>query len=319
LVKNPPITPEDIILSDVKDKHGNPTKVGKGFVIEFEQKCDTHTWTERWFVARSDSHASMKNKSRTKRLKKAETALNKLTQKSEEEVGRFSQRASKVLKKHSVENMIDISVDEIINQQKCFLKRGRPTEDTPFKIIETRQLKLNFTFNQEQIEKEELLAGWRIYATNTAAERMTLEQSCQYYRDSLIVERSFHRFKGGSLPILPLFLRLEERIKGLMMLLTIALQVLTLIEFVVQRELAAECETVSGLVPGNPTISTSRPTAERIFNKFKQLHLVITNTKNYIKVFLQEKLTPLQQRLLSLMEVPVEIYESLILRQRICT
>jgi transposase len=319
LVKNPPTTPEDIILSDVKDKHGNPVKVGQGFVIEVEQECDTHTWIERWFVARSDSHASMKNKSRTERLKKAETALNKLTPKSEEEVDSFSKRAAKILKKHSVENMIDISVEEIFSQQKRFLKRGRPTKDTPFEIIEIRQLKLNFTFNQEQIEREELLAGWRIYATNMVAEQMTLEQSIRYYRDEWLVERSFHRFKGGSLPILPLFLRIEERIKGLMMLLTIALQVLTLIEFVVQRELAVDCETVSGLVPGNPTISTSRPTTERIFKKFEQLHLVIENTKNYIKVFLQEKLTPLQQRLLSLMEVPVEIYEGLFLRQRICT
>jgi len=105
---------------------------------------------------------------------------------------------------------------------------------------------------------------------------MTLEQSVQYYRDEWLVERSFHRFKGGSLPILPLFLRLEERIKGLMMLLTIALQVLTLIEFVIQRELVDDCETVSGLVPGNPSMKTPRPTTERIFNKFKKLHLVIT-------------------------------------------
>jgi len=180
LVKNPPVTPEDIILSDVKDKHGNPTKVGKGFVIKTEQECDSHTWTERWFVALSLFHASMKNKSRDKRLKKAETALNKLTPKSEEDVDSFSQRASKVLKKHSVENMIDINVEETLGQQKRFLKRGRPTPDTPFEIIETRQLQLNFTFNQEQIEKEELLAGWRIYATNTVAEQMTLELRYQY-------------------------------------------------------------------------------------------------------------------------------------------
>jgi len=152
LVKNPPVTPEDIILSDVKDKHGNPTKVGKGFVIEIEPECDIHTWTERWFVALSLSHASMKNKSRTERLKKAETALNKLTPKSEEDVDSFSQRASKILKKHSVENMIDINVDEIVSQQKRFLKRGRPTPDTPFEIIETRQLQLNFTFGTGVVE-----------------------------------------------------------------------------------------------------------------------------------------------------------------------
>jgi len=165
LVKNPPTTPEDIILPDVKDKHKNPSKVGEGFVIEVEQECDNYTWTERWLVVLSSSHASRKNKSIDKRLEKAEIALNKLTPKSEEDVDSFSHRASKVLKKYSVSNLIDISVDEIVSQQKRYLKRGRPSPDTPFEIIETRQLRLNFTFNQEQIEREKLLAGWRIYAT----------------------------------------------------------------------------------------------------------------------------------------------------------
>jgi len=148
---------------------------------------------------------------------------------------------------------------------------------------------------------------------------MTLEQSVKYYRDEWLVERSFHRFKGGKLPILPLFLRLDERIKGLMMLLTIALQVLTLTEFLVQRELVANCETVSGLVPGNPKMATPRPTTERILKKFKQLNLVITNTRKYIKAFILERLTPLQRQLLSLMNIPIEIDDSLSCKQPICS
>jgi len=70
-------------LSDVKDKYGNPSVVGKGFVVEKEMECvrgssNTHIWTERWFVARSDSHAERQNQSRTKRLANAETTLKKL-------------------------------------------------------------------------------------------------------------------------------------------------------------------------------------------------------------------------------------------------
>lgn len=53
LVRTPPTTPEEIILSDVKDKRGNPSVVGKGFVIEKEMECDKHIWTERWFVVLS--------------------------------------------------------------------------------------------------------------------------------------------------------------------------------------------------------------------------------------------------------------------------
>jgi hypothetical protein len=61
---------------------------------------------------------------------------------------------------------------------------------------------------------------------------------------------------------------------------------LTLVEFVILCSLAAHSETVSGLVPGNPKISMTRPTTERIIKKFQQLHLVITNTSKSLKVFL---------------------------------
>jgi len=96
-----------------------------------------------------------------------------------------------------------------------------------------------------------------------------------------------------------------------MMLLSIALTVLTLIEFVIQRELKTNSETLSGLVPGNPKMKTTRPTTERIINKFSKLHVVITQTGKFLQVLLVETLTPLQQRILELLKVPIEIYESL--------
>jgi hypothetical protein len=48
-----------------------------------------------------------------------------------------------------------------------------------------------------------------------------------------------------------------------MRLLSIALRVLTLVEFVVRRQLAAEESTLAGLYAGNPTRETACPTAER--------------------------------------------------------
>lgn len=70
------------------------------------------------------------------------------------------------------------------------------------------------------IDQYLLLTGWRIYVTNTDADMMTLNQSSQYYRDEYLVERGFHRFKKGSIPALPVFLQIPERIMGLMLLLT---------------------------------------------------------------------------------------------------
>ncbi len=121
--------------------------------------------------------------------------------------------------------------------------------------------------------------------------RMTLNQSTQYYRDEWLVERGFHRFKKGHIPALPLFLRIPERIKGLMLLLTIALQVLTLMEFVSRDEPAKKNETISGLVPGNPKMKTSRPTAERLLTQFDNLNLLIEQKQKKIKAVMIGELT----------------------------
>ena len=88
---------------------------------------------------------------------------------------------------------------------------------------------------------------------------MTLQKSMEYYRDEYTVERGFHRFKEGALPILPLFVRIDERIKGLVFILFMCLQVLTLMDFVARQELEKTGEKLAGLVPGNPKMATARP------------------------------------------------------------
>lgn len=103
-----------------------------------------------------------------------------------------------------------------------------------------------------------------------------------YYRDEWLVEHGFHRFKKGSLPALPLLLRLDERIRGLMLLLMAALQALTLLEFVSQSQLKANQETIAGLVPGNPIMKTNHPSVERILAQFEGLHLFIEETDTHL-------------------------------------
>jgi transposase len=144
---------------------------------------------------------------------------------------------------------------------------------------------------------------------NVAESRMTLDQSTKYYRDEWLVERGFHRFKKGHIPALPLFLRLPKRIKGLMLMLTIALQVLTLMEFVSRMELSKSGEPISWLVPGNPKMKTNRPTAERLLSQFDNLHLLIEEKGKKISGVMVEDLTFLQKKILSILQLPEKIYD----------
>ena len=82
-----------------------------------------------------------------------------------------------------------------------------------------------------------------------------------------------------------------------MVLLFIALQVVTLMEFVVRRELAENQEKLAGLVPGNPKMATAQPTAERLLSQFKELHLLIEYKGSEMTGRLVERLTPLQEKI----------------------
>jgi hypothetical protein len=53
------------------------------------------------------------------------------------------------------------------------------------------------------------------------------------------------------------------------------LRVLTLVEFVGRRQLAAEGTKLAGLYAGNPRRETDRPTAERLLEAFQDITLSI--------------------------------------------
>ena len=110
------------------------------------------------------------------------------------------------------------------------------------------------------------------------------------------------------MPALPLFLHIAWRIRGLMLRLLIALQVLTLLEWQARRTLAAEQATVAGLVPGNPKMATAHPTAERLLAMFTSLHLLLQQVGDQRVGQVLESLTPLQQRILHLLQLPVTLY-----------
>ena len=113
-----------------------------------------------------------------------------------------------------------------------------------------------------------------------------------------------HRFKRGRLPALPIYFQDEERIRGLMFLLTIALTLFTLMEFVVRRQLATAQQSLSGLYPGLPKRSTSRPTAEKLLAAFSGLTLYLYPDGSREIT----SLNSLQRQILHLMKIPESIY-----------
>jgi len=140
---------------------------------------------------------------------------------------------------------------------------------------------------------------------------MRLAQGVAAYRSASLIAHGFGRLKGRSLALTPLFLQYEHRIVGRLSLLSIALRVLVLIQFVVRRNLQHAGTTLKGISPGPPGRQTAQPTTEMLWSAFRGV------TLSHIKINgkLSAHLTPLhavQKRILALMEVPLAriIHES---------
>ena len=282
--------------------------IGVGFEMELGQYWsvpetgETHRWSERYLVVRSDALAKRQRQGLHKRLKNAEQALSKLAVKSHRERCKLQAQAEVILKRYPLTQMVTFEVH--CQQRTRYPKPGRPSTQAPSDAIIEERFTLSFERQAQAIDEAETLAGWRLYTTNADAESLSIAQSVSYYREQWQLERGYHRFKRGRLPALPIYLQTEERIVGLMFLLTIALRLFTLMEFVVRRQLLLHKETVTGLYAGNPRRATSRPSAEQLLLAFGQITL-------YHYRDATTEITPLndlQRKILTLMNVPDNIY-----------
>jgi len=96
----------------------------------------------------------------------------------------------------------------------------------------------------------------------------------------------------------------------LIRLLSIALRVLTLLEWVVRRNLNQQHKSLKGLYPGNPQRASKYPTAEKLLAAFAYITVVFIVNKEQALVHLNP-LTPLQQEILALLDFSTEIYTRL--------
>ena len=107
-----------------------------------------------------------------------------------------------------------------------------------------------------------------------------------------------------------MYLRSDERVKGLIRLLTIGLRVLTLLEFVVRQRLAQAHTALTGLYTDSPKHATTRPTAERLLEAFKGITLTIIHLGDQVHRHVTP-LSDLQQRILALLGLSADIYTEL--------
>ncbi len=304
-VLNPPTSWQKIRLPNSSESE---PAMGVGFEMElgkiaYDSESDkSFHWLERYLVVRSDALTHRQQKGLHQRLDKAEAALSKLAAKSHQDHCILQTKVQSILKRFRVRHYFLTEIETETGTR--YAGPGRPSSKDKNRTIVSTQFQLKFERLAEAIAIAKQLAGWRIYVTNVRIKQLSLTQAVVYYRDQWQLEHGFHRFKRGQLPALPIYLANEDRIIGLMFLLTIALRCFTLIEFQVRRQLQTQQGEIAGLYAGNPKRKTQRPTTEQLLAAFRGITLYHHRDGT-------SEITPLndlQSRILALMKLPENIY-----------
>lgn len=277
----------------------------------------TEEWVERVLVVHSENYAEAQRRGLEKRLANASAKLMALTppvargKRQIREEADLHKAAAAILQTHRVEGLLSYTFERQETHQTRFIGRGRGQADRPKREITTVRYQMTSVSQQEEaIATLTETMGWRVYVTNTPTERLTLEAAVLCYRDEWRIERGFHRLKDAPLSIAPIFVKRDDQIIGLCHLLSIAVRLLTLIEFVVRRTLKQNGEKLAGLHAENPKKETDNPTTERLLKAFDNIYLTIVRSSDQV-VYHVTPLTPLQVRILELLGLSPDIYRSL--------
>jgi transposase len=287
--------------------------VAEGFSLDVPLQAQVNgqrlTWVERRWLVRSLAFAQGQHKQLDRRLQAAQRQLAQLNEckqgKRRLTAPEMAAAAGQIGKKQRVQGLLNWEVRTTTHQRAVRAYGGRPG-----RVVEEQEQRLEVSRCPEEIERAEQEMGWRVYATNQLS--LNLAGVVWGYRGQNRLEDNWSRLKGQPLGLTPMYLQQERRIQGLVLLLSLALRLLTLLEWTVRGKLQESGQTLKGLYPAQPGRQAKRPGAELLLRAFKGASLVIVKAGGR-RVAHSTPLSALQQTLLDLWELPPDLYHRLTL------
>jgi transposase len=265
-------------------------------------------WKERRLVVKSFAYAEAEAAQLEKRLKRAQAELRHLVVRKQGkrrlDVVATRSAAERLLERHRVKDLLVVTITT-----KTVEREVRRYQDRPARTQTETKIAISVKRDSPAIKAVKEQMGWRVYATNHP--NLSLGAAVLAYREQFRIEDGISRLKGRPLGLSPMYLQTEPRMIGLVNLLTIALRVLTLIEFRVRRGLRAEGKTIAGLYAGQKGRQTARPSAELLLKAFQGIDAVVGKVNEQLISYLRP-LNTTQQRVLSLLELDIQLYDKLL-------
>lgn len=186
--------------------------------------------------------------------------------------------------------------------EKVKKRRGRPKKDEPLSL--NFKIEAEIEINEDVLTEERKKLGRFVLASNKTD--LEPEVMLNYYKGQQTVERGFRFLKDKSFNVSEVYLKKEERIESLSMIMVLSLLIYSFAEWKLREKLKETGQTV----PNQLNKPTQRPTMRWIFETFMGvIHSVVVDRGKIIKVIVH--LSPSQTTVLRLLGRECENYYGL--------
>jgi transposase len=265
-------------------------------------------WIERRWLVRSLAYAQAQEAALERRLQRATAELHQLDRRKQGKKrlvhAELREAAAAVVTRHGVDGLLSSTVQTRRQKRPVRGYRGRPAR---------QEIEVSFAIDvrrdERPIQGTKQAMGWQVYGTNALA--MTLPQAGWAYRGQYRIEDDWSRLKGRPLGLTPMYLQDEQRMQGLVHLLSLALRVLSLLEWVAREQLRQQGGKLQGVYAGQPGRKTTRPSAELLLGAMKSISVSVVEVHGQVHALLSP-LTAVQKRLLELWRLPPDLYEKVV-------
>jgi transposase len=233
---------------------------------------------QRWLLVYSDQAYSREAKTLKKQIQKeqerANRELSKLSRMDfdcEKDAQEALSRWSKKLKYHILEQMTIVS-------KRVKEGKGRPRADAS--VMHRHRITAILKEDPARIDAALRIRGRFLIATNELdTTQLTSQELLQNYKGQQSVERGFRFLKEPAFMTSSVFLKSQERIVALGMVMCLCL----LVYMIAQRYLRHRLKQARTSVPNQLGKPTHKPTMRWIFQLFEGIHLLMQRTRSGIK------------------------------------
>jgi transposase len=258
---------------------------------------------------RSTQKAEQDAETRTRRMQRALAALRKVQSKLN--TYRLKQRehilkcVENILREEQCQGLITYDIQATREYKRVYEQKGRPTNDTPYRLVWKNVYSLSFAVDAEAVKSEETTDGVFPLLTNLDPETHPAKKVLEIYKFQPFLEKRHSQLKTYQ-EIAPVYLKNADRVVAFLHVHVMALMVSALIERTLR--LAMRKNKIRSLPIYPEQRPCPSPTMFDIVRLFRDVERYEVTVGDDVMIF-PARLTKLQKQVLDLLDVPVAAYQ----------